>query len=887
MRPILRFGIAVLFLWPAGLTAQAVTGSIKGVVRRTDSTPATGAEVVVQGPGLQGTRTATVGSEGWFRVLALPVGVYSVMVRHVGERPVLIEGVRVELGKSAFLGTIMLEPSVVDVEQIVVQAKRGLIDMSTAAIGTNLPAAQVEKVPTQRDYISLLTLAPQTTESYTGDPINIGGGTGLENFVYIDGANANDPFINGSSVRLPHNFIQEMQLVTGGYQAADSRALGGLVNVITYSGTNEFQLKAFGYFDNHSLTATENLGLLEATSEGANAYDFGLSVGGPIVRDRLWYFAAYDAAFTNSDVQIPGLGFFPESSTENLFAGKLTWRAGEQSTLVFSFFGDPTTVDRVGGGPFTLPDTLLEAGPYLNRIESGGTTAALSGTHALSDKSLLEGSISYMSRRFYDGPRPGDDEPRYITITPQGSEIMSGGFGEQIDQDLSRFSLRVSASVFAGQHTLKGGVEYEDYATHDRDSTTDPGVILDFGVPGTNECPERWCVIFQDGDAVLRGRVPTVYVQDAWQADERLLLTLGLRWDGQYLLDNHGNVAQSITGQWQPRLGIVYQLGKLGTQKLSASVGRFYETMPLRLLTQSYNDGRINGFELWDTDPRLGGQPLDTLFVFCCSIAPEVPDLKGTHIDEATAAYEGFVSSHVKLGVRGVYRALRDVVQKGINATEESVIGNPGAAPVEFLDPARRDYAALELTLGLLGLRGLDLSASYVLSRTSGNYPGLYDSDARLLFPHENSIYEREIQMPNNDGVLPNDRTHVFKLFGSYTLRSGLAFGTFFTVQTGTPLSRYEQIGFAFRSRFLTPRGSEGRNPTLWDLNLRVVYPFALSHGPEVKLVGDVLHLGNPQTVVLRDQVALLPGGTPNASYGKVLQYQPPMTARVGLELTF
>jgi hypothetical protein len=360
-----------------------------------------------------------------------------------------------------------------------------------------------------------------------------------------------------------------------------------------------------------------------------------------------------------------------------------------------------------------------------------------------------------------------------------------------------------------------------------------------------------------------------------------------MRGDGQYLLDNHGNVAQSITGQWQPRLGIVYQPGKLGTQKLSASVGRFYETMPLRMSTQSYNDGRINGIESWDTDPRLGGQPLDTVFVFCCRIAPEVPDLVGTHIDEVTAAYEGFVSTHVKLGVRGVYRGLRDVVQKGVTAAGENVIGNPGTAPVEFLDPAKRDYVAMELTLGLLGWRGLDASASYVLSRTSGNYPGLYDSDARLLFPHENSIYEREIQMPDNDGPLPNDRPHVFKVFGSYTFQSGLAIGTFFTVQTGTPISRYETFAFAFRSRFLSPRGSEGRNPTLWDMNLRVVYPFALSQGIRVKLVGDLLHLGNPQTAVLQDQVAILPGGTPNASYGKVLRYQPPRTARVGLELGF
>ena len=76
---------------------------------------------------------------------------------------------------------------------------------------------------------------------------------------------------------------------------------------------------------------------------------------------------------------------------------------------------------------------------------------------------------------------------------------------------------------------------------------------------------------------------------------------------------------------------------------------------------------------------------------------------------------------------------------------------------------------------------------------------------------------------------------------------------------------------------------------TIWDMNFRVVYPFGLSRGGRVrvKLVGDLLHIGNPQTSVLRDQKAVSLGGTPNASFGEVLRYQPPMTGRVGVEVSF
>lgn len=908
-RYVARFGPRILFgllMIPVTLNAQETRGEIAGRVFAADGQPLGGTEVRAASPSMLGERVTVSFADGRFRLVNLPMGVYLVELKRIGHRTVRVEDVHVRLGEVTSLtgGTIRLEDGAVEVEALVVSADRPAIDVSTAALETSINDQAFLALPTERDYRDLALLTPQASESFRGDPVNISGATGLENLTFVDGLNTTDPFFGSLGTKLPYNFVREFQVKTNGYEAEYGGAGGGIFNAVTRSGGEKWSTEVYGYISGAGLTSDARVGVTEFIAEGADRYDFGLSIGGPLIRDRLWLFAAYDPTFARNRVEIPGQGFFDDRLTEHLFAGKLDWRAGDRTDVVFTAFGDPTTHDRVGGGPFSGAfSVVLEPDVFLNRVERGGLNLSSDVTHRPSDRLVLELGLGGQWNSVFDGPRAGDDESRYVCVAgtdcapgvPPGA--VSGGFGEEFSYEGRRLSARVAATLLAGSHTPKIGVGYEDYGLSPYTSrTSGQGVILDQGASGPG--PTRWFVIVDSRLADLHGRAPSVYAQDSWAVSDVLRLNYGLRWDGQYLIDSDGAVGQSFADQWQPRVGFVWSPGEGGRHKVSGSAGRFYQRMPLRMATQEYS-ARVdaeNFFAYYDADPRLGGEAIDgTMVTFCCQIQPQ-RDLEGTHYDEVTLGYERSLGRNVRLGAHGVYRALREVVNFGFPSAGPGFPGNPGRGDLSNLDSPQRDYWALELTADYLDDPDLRLSASYVLSRNYGNFPGLYNSDKGFAFPNQNGIFDRELSMENNEGLLPNDQPHRIKLWGSYRFDFGLTAGTFFSVASGTPISRYEAF-FGTSARFLSPRGSEGRYPTKWDWSVRLQYPLELgpAGGAQAKLIADFLHIGNPQEVVWRSEVPQFNLSSPydanafvpNPTFGLPIAYQEPFTVRLGLEVGF
>jgi hypothetical protein len=277
--------------------------------------------------------------------------------------------------------------------------------------------------------------------------------------------------------------------------------------------------------------------------------------------------------------------------------------------------------------------------------------------------------------------------------------------------------------------------------------------------------------------------------------------------------------------------------------------------------------------------------------------AMHADDLKGQYQDEFTLGYEREVGATWKAGVRGVYRNLGNAIENTINPDFSTTLGNPGKGSLDHLaDPVRR-YTALELSLENTFGRKLHLASSYVLSRLYGNFPGVFDQDGRNPHAHVSTQYWTADQI--SEGLLPNDRTHVFKMYGSYVFGFGLTAGGFFTWQSGTPLSDYGGT-WAGPNAFshLVPRGTAGRTPSIWDANLRLAYDLSRLTGgiggTRSRLLLDVFHLFGQKEEVDIYQVRYF-GPTdaegnqqgPNPNFGKVLAYQPPMTIRFGIEISF
>jgi len=313
-------------------------------------------------------------------------------------------------------------------------------------------------------------------------------------------------------------------------------------------------------------------------------------------------------------------------------------------------------------------------------------------------------------------------------------------------------------------------------------------------------------------------------------------------------------------------------------------------------LSSQYHARGENTFVHYDHDPRIDASGGDTTVTIETGGLAEIPDLRGEHFDEFVIGYDRRIGTGYRVGVRGIYRVLREVIDDAVDTlTGKAVVGNPGRGQLSFLPSPRHDYTALELTLQKFRGETFQFLVSYILSRNYGNYTGVYSTELEVA-GNAGPQFDFPDLIPNNTGLLPNDRTHVLKGFGSYKVRRSLTVGTVFTWQSGTPLSELggTVVGLPYSS-FLHQRGSAGRTPALWDWNLRFAYVLGVHREARGswRLLLDLFHVGSPRRPVRVDQVhytALDASGdqtAPNPSFGQAKSYQPAMSARLGLVFGF
>ena len=443
--------------------------------------------------------------------------------------------------------------------------------------------------------------------------------------------------------------------------------------------------------------------------------------------------------------------------------------------------------------------------------------------------------------------------------------------------------------MFLKNHTLKAGVEYEENLT-DSDFSWDVGVGGFVLKLSDSLYTSFWAQVINE----VRHRVPSFFVQDSWLITDRLRVNLGVRWDGQYFVGSDGKVAQSITDQFQPRAGIIYQIGKIGSQKIFGSYGRFYEQIPTLFSAQLFSEipEFITTFDHNPIENPAGGDTLD----LSIGISPRVDGLRGQYNDEFILGYERAIGTNLKFGISGIYRKVGQVVEDVLDPQKGFVFGNPGKGDLDAFPEFTRNYMALVLTLERFGSRRFNFLASYLLSRNHGNYAGLFNPEISLAFPNQTRSLDLLEQIPNSTGLLPNDRTHVFKFNGSYRFDFGLTMGTVFIWQSGTALTEFggTSFGAPFFS-FISQRGSAGRTPAIWDLNLRFSYDVGsfFRSGSKTSLLLDVFHLASQRKAVTVDQThffALDANGNQageNPNYLRPTAFQLPMTVRLGLEIGF
>src|SRR5881394_1641168 len=306
-RPAVLVGAALALLGtPAvlGAQSQATTGIIRGVVADPSGNPVANAQVVLHETQTNFTRTLTTDAAGNFAGTLLPLGTYDATARAVGFAEVKQTGIVLGVGETVDL---RLALAAVTLPAVTVEARQPVVDVTKPEASTPLAADVVSGLPNNgRNFISLTLLTPNVAivQGPDGDELTVAGQRGIHNNVSVDGADFNNPFFGeqrgGQRPAFTFNLdaVRELVVVAGGANAEFGRSSGGFVNVITKSGTNDLKgtLHYFGKFDAVSGTPEHTLpsGVVEKFEPDFSQNQFGFTLGGPLKRDRAFFFLAYD-----------------------------------------------------------------------------------------------------------------------------------------------------------------------------------------------------------------------------------------------------------------------------------------------------------------------------------------------------------------------------------------------------------------------------------------------------------------------------------------------------------------------------------------------------------------------------------------------------------------
>ncbi|MGE5178374.1 MAG: TonB-dependent receptor [Bacteroidota bacterium] len=875
--------LVAICIFSAIAEAQRWDGGIEGALR-SDAGPVPDAGVTVRGLTLQGVRGTTTDAAGRFSFPSLPVGTYVLEVAHAAYIPVRLEGIVVELGGTTSVGAITLKPLVYKVEPVSVQPAPSTIDPSTTVLRTRFTAQEERALPTDRGYRSIVSLAPGASASALGADPSFGGSTFEGNYFYIDGVDATEPGGAGGGTNLPNDFIESVEVRDGGFEAEDGRALGGIVNVVTPTGGDDLHGRLFGYYTDHRLVRRTANSLFEAPAGDFSAYDFGGSLGGPIVKQRLWWFAAYNPAFDRRQVSVPGLAAQNANVVSHRVAGKVTWHPTQSDRFTLIMAGDPSR-SRVVGVPFGMvgpPDLALNEDAMVANARSGGVNLSLRGERQVSRSLLLQGTVArlHLVSDVVSETERARTEPFLADFE---TNTVSGGYGGENHNSSDRLAGRVASFLTLGKHLVKAGAEYTDnWFTNDIQYGA--GMAHGGFLFRASDSSWTWYQGFQIGKVHVRS--PALYARDSWTITPRLRANLGVRWDANYYEDWRGRTALRMTNALQPRVGLTYLLGPNASSKVVGYYGRVYEQLPLG--SPGYYFARAEQLFIgYDHDPRVDPSGGDSTLLL--SDPPGVGRVHGEYFDEWLLGYERALDRpRLRIGVHARYRSIGNVVEDAFSpAAGAFLLGNPGEGALAYLPRARQFYQSVELSVQRPVTRGLGFEASYVLSRTHGNYAGLMMGNAGTQF----DFVETTV---NGDGPLPVDRPHNFKLVGTYSAPFGVEFGAAFLWESGTPVSELGALAGLPYTVFLSPRGSNGRTPSLRDLSLRLSY-MVPGASPRVreKLILDLFHvLGEHRAISLDERhfLAVDSSGnqtSENPNYLKPSLYQPPFSARLGAALEF
>jgi hypothetical protein len=734
-RPAIRrtaLAIALSMGFAGAAFAQSTTGSIFG-----DAPAAQGETVLIQNA-TGFSREVAVDSSGRFAANQLPLGDYTVTLRQNGQDVDSRKNVTLRVGAGTQVSFATGSADAQNLSAITVSANAlPSIDVTGVDSRTVITAEQLAKLPLARSAEAIALLAPGVvagsdlfTGTAGGSVVTFGGSSVTENAYYINGFNTTDPLSGLGGLTLPYGAIDQQEILSGGYGAAYGRSDGGVISQVGKRGTNEWHFGAQVQWTPKSLKSDpKNYYYVSGTRAGDmrqyrkdnKAWDTTVSgyVGGPLIKDKLFFFAAVEAE--RKEGTSVGSDAAPRTTQyrydDPKWYAKLDWNINDSNILEVT---GASSKESYAGTLYDFDYDTLTTGAfngYDTAHKYGSDLYSAKFTSYITDDLTVSALYGEMKGTFYENVI-GSDAPYVFTADKQnpalnGGSPITGPQGVDYVKDPAHNSkntnLRIDISYHLGDHTITAGIDNQKISDND-DSQIDsgPGYAWQYdsgdaskyiqGGPvanGANWQSQPWVLnpgavangqsgyyvsryIYAVGASVTTEQ-RAQYIEDAWQVNDRWLVKIGLRND-QFTNNNGEGVPylRLTSPQWAPRVGFAWDVNGDSSFKVYGNAGRYYLAMPASVALRAagsslftneyftYTGIDANGVPTGLTPiPTSTGGPISTNLEYGQPRDPLTAasrNLKSEYQDEYILGFDKQLNESWTYGAKATYRNLRNAI---------------------------------------------------------------------------------------------------------------------------------------------------------------------------------------------------------------------------------
>jgi len=617
------------FTGPCALGQATATGTIQGTVLDKSNSVITGAEVVITSKATGATRTANSSEEGTFRFDFLPAGAYSVKISKSGFSAV-VQTADLLVGQTSTVNVVLSPGSVA--ETVEVTAEVPLLDVAKTSVSQDITPKEVEELPmVGRDVANLAYLAPGVKSADSYDPtkaryaiLSVNGSGGRNVNVTINGVDNKDNTVGGPVMQMPLEAVQEFKISTQRFSAENGRSEGAAINLITKSGSNNYHGSLFGFFRSEALNTDQkdpdSAGGYTTSHPDYSRQQFGGSIGGPFVKNKLFGFFALERERESQGLQESPKSFSELSLAENAglaaeaaeviprpfyewrYNGRLDWTVNSTNSVYLSYSSQ-------------VNDSLNDQSDGTGDLTNGNFTRNHLQVANLTWNSVLPGNaVNQLTfgYQFWNNLIDSNISAPLVTF-PNASFGTNTNVPQESFQRKWQFKDDFSKTV--GKHTFKGGADYiwnpveggffKFSSTLEIDFAANPSVIL--SDPG--KYPDGFStaglitgMTIANGDPyfLVATKQLGLYFQDDWKVSRRLTLSLGLRWDKDFNMIGGSKIADSRTYQalvayndpafnpyvrklagddnkdFSPRVGFAYDVTGSGRHVVRGGYGLYY-----------------------------------------------------------------------------------------------------------------------------------------------------------------------------------------------------------------------------------------------------------------------------------------------------------------------